>query len=132
MAMHRKQPTTDSPPPSELLRFRPDNWTGPTTPHETTWYPAYERWCAARRAWDSEHPGWLGDAVDQLRDEYETRHELQQRWPLEPMGRVDIQNHVIREGVHDPITGLLRGRVSGRNIPAGGTGTRHCDWLPGF
>jgi hypothetical protein len=90
MAMHRKPTTDNSPPPAELLRFRPDNWTGQSTASETTWYPAYERWCAARQAWDSEHPGWLGDAAEQLRDEYETRHEHMQRWPLEPMGPVKI------------------------------------------
>jgi hypothetical protein len=85
--MHRKPPRDHGPPPVELLQFRPDNWTGPTTPWETTWYPAYQRWCAARSAWEDQHPGWLGDAVERLRDEYETRHRLMQAWPLEPMGR---------------------------------------------
>ena len=131
MAMHRKKPIMDSPPPGELLNFDPDNWPG--SPDEATWHPAYERWCAARHAWDSDHPGRLGAPVEQLQVEYGTRHELMQRWPLEPMGRVNIQNHVIREGVHDPVTGLVRGRVSGEeDIPAGGIGNRHCDWLPGI
>ena len=47
--MHRRKPMMDSPPPAELLRFRPDNWTGPA--HETSWHSAYERWCAARQEW---------------------------------------------------------------------------------
>jgi hypothetical protein len=131
MAMHRKPPRDDVLAPIELLRFNPDDWPG--TAHETTWYPAYERWCTARSTWEDQHPGWLGDAVERLRDEYETQHELMQAWPLEEMGPVSIINFVVREGVYDPVTGLVRGRVSGEeHIPAGGIGTRHCDWLPGF
>jgi hypothetical protein len=133
MAMHRKPPTADSPPPIELLRFRPDNWTGPTTPQETTWYPAFQRWCAARSAWEDKHPGWLGDLIERLRDEHETQHRLMQAWPLEEMGPVNIHDHVIREGVYDPLTGLVRGRVVGEeDTPPGGIGNRHCDWLPGI
>ena len=131
MAMHRRPTRDDGPPPVELLRFRPDNWPG--SPDETTWYPAYQRWCGARSAWEDRHPGRLGGLTERLQDEHETRHRLMQAWPLEPMGRVDIHNHVIREGVYDPVTSLLRGRVSGEeDIPAGGIGIRHCDWLPGI
>jgi hypothetical protein len=131
MAMHRRPTRDDGPPPVELLKFRPDNWPG--SPDETTWYPGLERWCAARSAWEDQHPGWWGDLIERLRDEYETRHELMRRWPLEPMGPVRITDHVVREGVYDPVTGLVRGRVSGEDhIPAGGIGIRHCDWLPGI
>src|SRR5687768_12202224 len=98
MAMHRKPTTNNHPPPAELLRFRAADWPG--SPEETTWYPGYQRWCAARQQWDSsEHPGWLGDPAEQLRDEHQTRRELMQHWPLEPMGLVKITNYVIQEGV---------------------------------
>ena len=131
VAMHRRIPTTDRLPTLELLTFNPDDWPGPA--HETTWYPAFERWCAARSAWEDQHPGWLGNPIERLHDEYQTRHRLMQAWPLEPMGPVAIHDYIVCEGVYDPVTGLLRGRVSGEeHIPAGGTGTRHCDWLPGF
>ena len=130
MATHRKPPT-DSPPPDELLEFRQHNWPG--SPEETTWYPAYERWCAARSTWEDQHPGWLGDLTERLQAEHEARHRLMQAWPLEPMGPVQITDYVVQEGVHDPVTGLVRGRVSGEeHIPAGGIGNRHCDWLPGI
>ena len=82
---------------------------------------------------ENQHPGWLGDPVEQLHDEHQTRHELIQRWPLEPMGPVKITNYIVQEGVVDPVTGLIRGRVAGEDhIPAGGIGIRHCDWLPGI
>ena len=57
---------------------------------------------------ENQHPGWLGDPVEQLHDEHQTRHELMQRWPLEPMGPVKITNYIVQEGVVDPVTGLIR------------------------
>jgi hypothetical protein len=129
MAMHRKPVDESGPPPPELLNFRPDQWTAATTPQETTWYPAYNRWCDARHAWAQQHPGWLGDAIERMQHEHATRKRIMAASPLEEVGAVSIRNHVIRGGVYDPLTGRIRGRLPGEeHIPAGGTGNRYCDW----
>ena len=71
--------TTDSPPPAELLTFKPEDWPG--TPDEKTWLPAYHRWKTARRTWDTDTPGSLGRVVDRMRHERRTRNEWMQRHP---------------------------------------------------
>jgi hypothetical protein len=68
--------------------FDPTEWT---SAGETSWFPAYERWKDARRAWAAEHPtGDLGDMLDLMRDEYEARMEMERECP-EPG-----QDHVSR------------------------------------
>ena len=56
MAMRR--PPADVVPPCELARFDPDEWPAPddAPAPDVSWYPAYERWMAARRAWVKRIP----------------------------------------------------------------------------
>ena len=55
MAMHRRPPSAK--PPAELVTFDPEDWPhGPGEPADVTWYPSFQRWCEARRAWLAEHP----------------------------------------------------------------------------
>jgi hypothetical protein len=128
MARHRRQPD-EVPVPPELVKFTPEEWADAG---DVTWYPAYRRWGDARRAWGEDHPdSELGDPIDQLHAEMRVRDDMSRGRPLEAMGGVHVQNSVIREGVYDPVTGGLRGRLPGEeDIPAGGTGTRYCDWFP--
>jgi|RhiMetStandDraft_4_1073278.scaffolds.fasta_scaffold100866_2 hypothetical protein len=131
MAMRR--PPADVVVPCELARFDADEWPAPDdVPPDVTWYPAYQRWCDARREWVTANPGTpLGDWFDVTFDD-RTFDSLLRFRPLEVAGPVSITEWQITEGVIDPITGSLRGRLKGEeHIPAGEVGTRYCDWQPG-
>jgi len=103
MAMRR--PPADVVPPCELARFDPDEWPAPddAPAPDVSWYPAYERWMAARRAWVKENPDTpvLGDWVDNV-FEGRTWEALNRFRPLEQTGPVAITNYRITEGVIDP------------------------------
>jgi hypothetical protein len=93
--------------------------------------PAFWRWCEARRIYGETHPDSdLADWLHQIGDETEMYDALIRWRPLEPVGAVRIHNFEVKQGVYDPISGNLRGKLRGEeSIPAGGTGVRHCDWL---
>jgi len=130
MAMHRRPPSAK--PPAELVTFDPEDWPhGPGEPADVTWYPSFQRWCEARRAWLAEHPesDALGDVVDLLNGEIQVQLDWMTRHPFERIGAAAATCHVITEGVVDPVTRVLRGRLwDEHHIPAGEVGVRYCDW----
>jgi hypothetical protein len=133
MAMRR--PPADVVPPCELARFDDAEWPAPDdAPTDVSWYPAYHRWLAARRAWVEANPDTpvLGDHLDNIFGEGRTFEALMRFRPLESTGPVAVADYKVTEGVIDPITGVLRGRLEGEeHIPVGEVGTRYCDWQPG-
>jgi hypothetical protein len=131
MAM-RRIPPRGGPTPVELLQFRPEDW--PPAEGElpdVAWGPAYVRWQEARRAYAPLHPNSeLGDLIDMLREEVKVHGTMCQWRPLERLGPVRIYDREVTEGVYDPRSGKLRGRLKGEeDVPAGGTGLRPADWI---
>jgi hypothetical protein len=127
LAMHRRPVGVRTPP--ELLEFRAEDWPGSD---DESWYPAFRRWCDVRRVYGKAHPDSdLGDPLDQIRFEWVTHRDWMRWRPLESLlGGVHVSAGVVKRGIFDPVSGVLRGRLPGEeNIPVGGVGVRYCDWV---
>jgi hypothetical protein len=123
---------SSEPTPPKLLAFDPADWPGPD--NEVSWYPAFRRWCMARRAYGRQHPvSCMGDGLDQILHERQVRHDWLDQCPLESPGPVHVYAGEIREGVIDPVSGILRGRLPGEEwVVPGQVAIRYCDWLPSW